>query len=330
MMFLKRIAIVVTIILLAGFSASIFSSCASPLKYGSREAQQDYVETAPMEEHFPDEEYISDEWDMARGDADDPDYQVADPGTTDPALRHVIRRGSIDLSVSDTRETLQEVQNIVREAEGLVANLSIYEIRDGRYGARATLRVPEAGFDAVFDQLEGLGKVTNIQTELEDITMQYVDLESRLKNQKAQEERLTEILDMADTVEDVLEIEKELSRVRGEIESMSARLTRLKDQVTYATINITLREETVPTGTVSPHAFHNLGNRISEAFVGSINFILNAVSGLIVLLTALIPALVILLIIGAIIWLVVRRQVKKRSLNSEQSETQTGLNKENN
>lgn len=327
-MFLKKAAIVTAVILLAGLAASTLSSCSSPLEYAYSEAREDYVETAParpMEEHFPVEEYAKEEWEMAGGDSDTPDFDPGAPGAGDPSLRHVIRRGSIDLAVSDTREKLREVQAIVRDAKGIVANLYVYEIREDRYGARATLRIPENRFETVLEQLENLGKATNIQSELEDITMQYIDLESRLKNQEAQEERLMEILDMADTVEDVLEIEKELNRVRGEIESMSARLTRLKDQVTYATINVTLREKSVPTGTVSPHAFHNLGSRISEAFIGSINFILSAVSGLIVLFTALIPALFLLIIIGAVVWLIVRRQLKARTLNREKHEEQAAI-----
>ncbi len=322
---LKKTLLIAATVLLAGLALFALASCASPLEYAYRGVQHDYDATAPgvpMAEHFPEEEYLDEEWSMARGEPGDPDYDPAPPGVGEPSLRHVIRKGSIDLTVSDAREKLQEVQKIVRDAEGLVANLYIYEIREGQYGARATLRVPEARFETVLEQLEALGKATNIQTELDDITMQYIDLESRLNNQKAQEERLTEILEMADTVEDVLEVEKELNRVRGEIESMSARLTSLKDQVTYATIDISLREEAVPTGTVSPQAFHNLGARISEAFVGSINFILNAVSGLIILFTALIPALVLLLAIGFIVWVIVRRRLKKKSIPREDDQEQ--------
>lgn len=324
-MFLKKAAIVTAVIVLTGLAASTLSSCSSPLQYAYREVQEDYVETTPaypMEEHFSEEEYAREERGMVVADREAPDFDPGVPGAEDPSLRHVIRRGSIDLAVSDTRETLREVQAITRDAEGLVASLNVYEIREGLYGARATLRIPEKRFETVLEQLENLGKATNVQSELEDITMQYIDLESRLKNQEAQEERLMEILDMADTVEDVLEIEKELNRVRGEIESMSARLTHLKDQVTFATINLNLREESVPTETVSPQAFHNLGSRISEAFIGSVNFILNAVSGLIVIFTALIPALFLLVIIGVLVWLIARRHFKARALNRETQEEQ--------
>lgn len=322
-MIIKRIALLALILLIAGLTGLSLASCGSISHFGSK-TSEDFAEVAPgqpMEDYIV-EEAPTEEWGMDRGEPDLPDHEVTAPGISDPSLRYVIRRGSIDLSVSDTRKKVQEIQKIVREAEGIIAGSYVYEIREGQYGARMTLRVPENRFEAILEQLENLGKVTNIQTVLEDITMQYVDLESRLNNQEAQEKRLTEILDMAEKVEDVLEIEKELARVRGEIESMTARLTRLRDQVTYATINVSLREKAIPTGTVSPHAFYNLGNRISEAFIGSINFILNAASGLIVLFTALIPALFLLVVIGSIIWLLVHRHINKRAAAGSQNEGQ--------
>ncbi len=323
----KRIIIITSSLMLFGLISLALFSCASPLEYASEEMDMDYAEIAPEEAA---EDYMAEESGLITAEPEAPDDSIRTTSNSDPSLRHVIRRGSIELTVSDTRDKLEEVQNIVREAEGLIANLYVYEIREGQYGARITVRVPNAKFDAVLKQLETLGKATNIQTELEDITMQYVDLESRLNNQKAQEERLTEILEMADTVEDVLEVEKELNRIRGEIEAMTARLNQLKDQVRFATINVSLQEETIPTDTVTTNPFHNLGPRISEAFIGSINFLLNVFSGLIIIFTALLPAFIVLLIIGVIIWVIVRRYIRKKGRpDEEQAEEQASLPHQN-
>jgi len=164
-----------------------------------------------------------------------------------------------------------------------------------------------------------------VQTGVDDITMEYVDLESRLKNQIAQEERLIEILEMAETVEDVLEIERELYRVRGEIESMTARMNHLKDQVTYATINVNLREESVATDVVKPGAFENFGNRVREAFIGSINFLLNSVSFIIIALITLLPALILIGIVILIIrWLIKNVFKKKKNRDDKPIETAEG------
>ncbi|MFO7952244.1 MAG: DUF4349 domain-containing protein [Bacillota bacterium] len=232
--------------------------------------------------------------------------------------RHIIRRGSINLAVEDSRAKAEEIRDIVREIDGLIDSSSIYEIREGQYGARMTIRVPEESFEEVMGKLETLGKATDVRTELEDVTDRYIDLQSRLKNLEAQESRLTEILDMAETVEEVLEVEKELQRVRGEIESMSARLDQLKDQITYSTIDISLREEAVPTGAVSPYVFDNLGKRIAEAFTGGINFLLNAASMMIIVFSAIMPALIILAVIALVIWLLIRRQIRRKNAALEQ------------
>ncbi len=230
------------------------------------------------------------------------------------AMRYVIRNGSIDLAVKDTRETMREIRELTDNVGGLVSNSYIYEMRENQYAGYMTLRIPENRFESIMEQLEDYGKATNVQTGVDDVTMQYVDLESRLNNQIAQEERLVEILEMAETVEDVLEVERELNRIRSEIESMTAQMNHLKDQVTYATINVNLREENVPTDVVKPGAFENFGNRVRETFIGSINFLLNSVSFIVIALIALLPALILIGIVILIIrWLIKTISRKKKN-----------------
>ncbi len=315
----RKSALIALMVVLVGLTGLQITSCGITAEHDLSEPLQEQVEMAPDQ---PVENHIHEEQAKIEAERGTVDQGTIDQRVDDPALRHVIRRGSIDLTVKDSRTMVQEIRDIVKDFEGIVSNSYLYEIREGQYGARMTLRIPEKHFEAVLDQLETLGKVTNIQTELEDVTMQYVDLESRLNNQKAQEERLTEILEMAETVEEVLEVEKELYRIRGEIESMSARLTRLEDQITYSTINISLREETIPTETISPAVFQNLGSRIAQAFIGGTNFILNAVSVLIVVLSALIPALIIIVIIGVIIFLFIRRHIKHKAITKKSGQEQ--------
>lgn len=228
------------------------------------------------------------------------------------AVRHVIRTGSIDLAVDDTRQTMREIREMVSDLEGIVSYSYVYEMREGQYGGHMTLRVPEKRFEHLMAQLETYGKATNVQTGSDDVTMQYIDLEARLKNQKAQEERLIEILDMAETVEEVLEVEKELYRIRGEIESMTTQLMYLSDQVTFSTINVNLREETIPTSGISPGVFDNFGKRIQEAFTGSINFVLRAVSIIILALIALLPVLILLGLFILAIVLIVKKAKKRK------------------
>lgn len=288
--------------------AILITGCGSASYNMAEEAAYDYVDgeaNAPAEYAMDDEA------------GRDIDNKVVNGTVGEASLRHVIRNGSLSLTVDDTRETVREVSSMVQDKGGIVSSSNIYEVREGQYHADLTLRVPVALFDSTMDQLETFGKVTRRDTGMDDVTMHYIDLQSRLANQEAQEARLVEILDMAETVEEVLEVERELYRVRGEIESMSAQLTYLADQVSFSTIYLSLREETIPTGTISPNPFHNLGQRIVQAFTGSINVVLSAVSFIVLAFVAMIPVLILLGVIVLLIWLLIRKLKSRKKQRPE-------------
>lgn len=307
----KKFVLLIALILVTGLAGMLLTSCGAASFESQDEAGGDY---GTSDSSSPAPEYA-----MASAESLEPDMKRVDDGVGETTLRHVIRTGSIDLAVSDTRETIKEIRSIVKKGDGIISSSYIYEIREGQYGAYLTLRIPEKLFDAVMEQLEAFGKATNIQTGLDDVTMQYVDLESRLNNQKAQEVRLVEILEMAETVEEVLEVERELYRIRGEIEVMTAQFTYLQDQVSYATINLSLEEEENPTENISPGAFDNFGGRIMQAFIGSINFVLNAFSKVTIAFSALLPVLIVLGLPIFLIILLVRKLTKRKQAAEEKA-----------
>lgn len=306
----KKIILIGLFSLILALTMVVFTSCSAADSIDSY-APAAYVET---EDYYPAEDYAIDA--EAPRAADPEIISVNGSKGEQISLRHVILTGSIELSVRDTREAIKEIRELVLNYGGIVYSSNIYEIKEGQYGARMTLRIPQKNFDQVMDHLETKGKASNVQTGMEDVTMQYIDLDSRLKNQKAQEKRLIEILDMAETVEDVLEIERELFRVRGEIEYISAQFTQLQDRIAFATINLTLREDTIPTEVISPGAFENFGTRIKETFVGSINFVLNAISFILIALAALLPVMILLGILALIIIFCVRRSSRKKNISA--------------
>ena len=272
--------------------------------YSQSVPSYDYNEGAASEEYYSDgaeDYYAVEDAELAK--------DAAGGAVMEQAKRYVIRNGSINLAVKDTKEAMRQIRELAAKAGGLISNSYIYEIRENQYGGSMTLRIPETRFEEIMQKLEEVGKATNVETYVDDITMQYVDLQSRLNNQIAQEKRLLEIFEMADTVEDILEVEKEIGRVRAEIESMSAQMNYLKDQVSYSTINVDIREESLPTDVVKTSPFEDFGKRMKEAFIGSINVVLSTASFIIIAIIALLPALI---IIGVIVYFV-RRFLKKRA-----------------
>lgn len=292
----------------------LLSSCGSS---GSMMPEEASYDTAYEESYAPDADS-----EMREAEYGSPELKTAvNGGAGQSAVRFIIRNGSLELTVQDTRETIKTVRELVNSVEGVISYSNVYEIKEGIYGAYLTLRVPQERFDAVMLQLETLGKAANIQTGQDDVTMEYVDLESRLNNQKAQEARLVEILEMATTVEEVLEVERELYRVRGEIESMTAQFRYLSDQVAYSTIDLTLKEEIVPTQTITPGAFDRIGERLREAFIGGFNIVLRGISSVLIALVALLPLFVLLAIVGYLIWLLSRKiSAKKKATREKQAQ----------
>ncbi|MEZ6036373.1 MAG: DUF4349 domain-containing protein [Planctomycetota bacterium] len=108
-------------------------------------------------------------------------------------------------------------------------------------GTRLSVRLPAEHFDAAFASVKGTGRVLNEQRSASDVTEEFVDLGIRLDNAKRSRERLIELLQKADKVEDMLKIENELRRLTEEIERMEGRMKFLRDQVAMATLDIEFR-----------------------------------------------------------------------------------------
>ncbi len=301
----------ITLLLIIGLSGLLLSSCGSATVMDSTEVSYDYAE----ESYAP---APSAGMDAGSAEYGYTEVKRVDGVAGESALRYVIRNGSIDLTVQNTRETIKSIQELVTAADGIISYSYVYEIREGVHGAYLTIRVPQERFDSVMTQLEPLGKAANIRTGQDDVTMQYVDLESRLNNQKAQESRLVEILEMANNVEEVLEVERELYRVRGEIESMTAQFRYLSDQVNYSTIEISIKEEVIPTQTISPGAFENFGEKLLQSFIGGVNFVFRAISTVAVAMVALLPVVILLGIVGYLIWIITRRASRKKKASIEE------------
>ncbi len=229
--------------------------------------------------------------------------------------RYVIRKGSLTLTVLNTREAVETIEQMTADSGGIVSESRIYEFREGQYAAELTLRIPEVRFDSFIARLQDLGEAANVHKNSEDVTLPYLDMETRIKNLKAEEERLREILAKAKTVEEILQVEREFSRVRGEIELKTMSFTHLQDQVSLSTIQLSIREEVIDTQTISQKPFENIGKRMKEAFFRSINFISSATAFILVALTTLLPVLAIIaLFVLLIFWLIRVNRRKKESI----------------
>ena len=142
----------------------------------------------------------------------------------------------------------------------------------------ASLRVPSDQLAAAITELKKLGTVVQETQNGEEVTDQYVDLKARLDNARVTEQRLTDILrNRTGKVDDVLEVEREIARVRGEIERMDAQRKNLEKRVAYATVEIQVREDYKAEIEVTPPS---TGTQLWNATVDGYHGVIETVLGL--------------------------------------------------
>lgn len=156
----------------------------------------------------------------------------------------LIRTAQITLTTPDFAKARASVEEILKRHGGHIGNLIIGSPADSGQSFQATLRVPVDHLDAALADFRRLGRVETEQQGGEEVTQQMVDLEARLANSRNTEQRLADILRRsAGKIAEVLAVEKEIDRVRGEIERMEAERKNLGDRVNFATLDVRINEE---------------------------------------------------------------------------------------
>ncbi|MBN1881599.1 MAG: DUF4349 domain-containing protein [Deltaproteobacteria bacterium] len=229
-------------------------------------------------------------------------------GTSDdasiPAMeRKVIKRAELDIEVKDSKEAFSSVQDIINEVDGFIADSSSYKSDAGSLSYEVTLRVTPDRFDSVIDRISDLGELEYEHISGEDITEMYYDIEGRLKVKRRSEESLLAIMSTRTTnLQDLLAVEKELARVREEIETLEGKLRYYDNLVGLSTITVSLFEpEPITAG-------RNFLSPIKDALGDSVEVLARSVGGLIIIFMAILPWA----IVAVIVFLIIRTIVRKR------------------
>jgi len=205
-----------------------------------------------------------------------------------PPGRKLIRDAQAVLEVASVERALTTLRAQVESAGGYVAAQSQSRDHNARSANRGdvTLRLPAAKLDAFMAGLASLGTVEQARTTAGDITEEYFDLELRLNNQRQLQDRLVELLNRAgNKLSDLLEAERELARVRGEIEQMEGRQRFWDNRVSLATLTVTVHEPMPTVASAEGGPFAALRHSFSQA---ADNFVY-AIAGVIAFTGGLIP-----------------------------------------
>jgi hypothetical protein len=159
-----------------------------------------------------------------------------------PSERRIARKAALTLQVGSPSDAQRTASRIVEAHGGYVASSDRSTEAGSRGASSATLvlRVPAAKFSAVLSELRRLGQGAGTeQVSSEDVTEEFIDLEARIKNQRALEERFLAILRTATKVEEALQVEREVAAVRTEIDRMEGRRRFLERETELSTITLT-------------------------------------------------------------------------------------------
>lgn len=189
-----------------------------------------------------------------------------------------------------------------------VYNGSAYSYRRYR-SAELTIRIPTDKLNSLVAQVEGTSNVISKTERVDDVTLEYVDTQSRMEALQAEHDRLVELMDKAETMADLLEIEERLTEVRYELESVTSQLRVLENLVSYATIELYIEEVEVLTEVEEP----GVGQRISTGFMDNLKNLGDRLVDLFVWVVTYSPQLLIFAgVIVVIVWLL-RRAARKRA-----------------
>ncbi|NLY50157.1 MAG: DUF4349 domain-containing protein, partial [Firmicutes bacterium] len=180
------------------------------------------------------------------------------------AERMVIKTAHLVIRVEELDIAADELTRLVQEQGGFIQNSHLRRGTNWR-SANYTVRVPAAAFEDVLDRVQGLGELEQRNIEGQNVTEEYLDVDARRRNLERQEERLLDILERAETVDDILKVEAQLERIRGEIEVLSGRIKYLDNRVNLATLNVELEERPQPVTTVKGFNLTRLVARVREA-----------------------------------------------------------------
>lgn len=239
--------------------------------------------------------------------------------------RKLIRDVNLEVETETFEELLSTVGEKTRNLGGYIEESYTYNGSNyygkGTRNANLTIRIPAEKLD---EFLLAVGEVSNVISRNEsvtDVTLEYVDLESHKRVLLAEQERLLELLEKAETIEDIISLESRLSQVRYQIESMEAQLRTMDNRVNYSTVYLYINE----VAKLTPVKEQTVWEKISTGFASSLYNVgegfVNFGIGFIIFLPYLLVWVIIIVVFTLLLKLLIKCAVKKRQKKIKENKT---------
>lgn len=224
------------------------------------------------------------------------------------ANRDIIRTGTVVVEVADFESAQSNLTSTVQGYGGFVSDTRQDRREIGNetwVRGEVVLRVPSEDFDALVDDARNLGEIQSVETNSRDVTDQLVDIEARLENLRAERDQLRALYERANTTEDVLAVQRELSDVQQEIERLEATQQSLENQVAFSTLTVRLEEPRPQPDRLAPDRWYD--TPVISAFLESVDGAAVALRAAVVGFAFALPYLVVFGIPLAVVGIGVRR-----------------------
>ncbi|MFB4169404.1 DUF4349 domain-containing protein [Virgibacillus sp. JSM 102003] len=226
--------------------------------------------------------------------------------------RKIIYTANLRIEVKRYQKAVNDIQSQVEDRGGYIVESNMHGgSEDGSTNGQLTARIPQEQFREFVQLVEdGSSEVLESSISGQDVTEEYIDLESRLKSKRVVEKRLLSFMEQAKKTEDLLTISDDLAKVQGEIEEITGRMNYLENKADLATVTIHIQEKNVTISSINKEDL-NTWEKTKQQFMRSINVLISAFSSLFVFFIGNLPVLIILGAVGLAIFFIIKRS--KRS-----------------
>lgn len=225
-----------------------------------------------------------------------------------PENRKLIQTVRMSAETSDLNATLAQLDSRIAELGGYIESSNIQNSNVNRR-ATLTVRIPAKGLNDFVEKISDISNVVSSQKTVEDVTLNYVANESRMKALQAEEARLLELIAQAKDLNELLIIEDRLADVRTELEKVTSMLKVMDNQVDYSTVHLSISEVKEFTEVIEPES---IWQRIGNGFMESLENIGIFLENLFVFLIAALPYLVLISVVPVIVLVIIYIKKKKR------------------
>jgi len=222
-----------------------------------------------------------------------------------PIEQKVIKTANLDIMVDEVEQTVNKITTEATALSGFVQNSSVSETTTGQKYANMVLRVPVKNFESLISKIKNFAKLVQREDiNGQEVTQEYVDLQSSLTHNQAVEAQYLELLKRAQKVEEIIAVREKLDQVQAEIENLKGRIRYLNNQTEMSTISVIISSEakvTLPAEKWQP--WEIVKQSVQKLIVGLQNFV-NFIIILIFALIALIPYIILIFVIYLLVkWL---------------------------